>query len=99
MQYNTIPARVYLGSQSVARPEPRCVRLIRSSVRRRAGLRSAAFWAGTVQCAAVRQMKPNHESCDMEITQYDTVYKISQDTCIVLMLGIYYAISHLFICP
>lgn len=72
MQYNTIPARVYLGFtiRGQARAE---VRLMRSSGRRHVGLTSAGFWAGTVQCAAVRQMKPNHESCDVEITQYNMV--------------------------
>lgn len=57
VQHNTCP--VLPGFQ--ARAE---VRLNRSSGRRRAVLRSAPYRAGTVQCAAVRQIKPNHESCD-----------------------------------
>lgn len=58
----TIPARVYLDSTISAQTVVE-VRLVRSSGRRGAGLRSAPYWAGSVQCATVRQIKPNHESC------------------------------------
>lgn len=41
---------------------------VRSSGRRDARLRNAPYWAGSVQRAAVRQIKPNHKSCDIIIT-------------------------------
>lgn len=59
----TIPARVYLDF--TIRGDTRAeVSSVRSAGRRHARLK----WAGSVQCAAVRQIKPNHESCDKSIT-------------------------------
>lgn len=57
-------------SQSVTKTRA-VARLVRSPGRRDARLRSAPYWAGSVQCAAVRQIKPNHESCDKYITLHN----------------------------
>lgn len=94
VQHNTCP--VLPGLQ--ARAE---VRLIRSSGRRQAGLGSAPYRAGTVQCAAVRQIKPNHESCDWKHTIWHGLHRSKFDIihASTLVFRIYNIISHLCICP
>lgn len=87
-------------SQSVDR-----VRLIRSSRRRHEVLRSAPYWregAGTTQCAAVRQIKPNHELCDIAVNHitraHDKKVKGGGKKS-TIMSCIYNEMSHLVLCP
>lgn len=95
MQCNKIPARVYLDFTIRGQTRAEVRVWVRSAGRRYARLRSAPYrGGGSVQCAAVRQIKPNHESCHQEITLHDLGY--IKSNMIPYTSSIYNATLHTF---